>query len=455
MRILLLSLLTIATLATPLAGFADDSSAGNQEPVLILTSPGPDQGQTQSWTSSQSDSSQSQPNLQLSPQPAQQSSQQQPQQQSSQPQSHWQPQLQTNNQVQQPQAQMPSQTPQAAAVKQVQTSSTQPLAVAEKPKMYGPTTRSVPIWDLAIELRPSEAVTVQQMIIALQKANPEAFEHNNINALKSGQMLRVPTLAEIKLTSPDAAMQQVDMQNKTWKSEQLLALTEAAKAKSAEKAQAVEKSSEASSPAITTIAKLSVPSESAASTKETTEMTQQQAPLVALKTELTTTQQELTQDQDETEKSLGTLQQQDQNLTSKLHQVENKVTGLSVQTATLTQQVDGNWYEKLMGNHLQNKAVWWFIGVALLLIILLWLPMPKSNNAKRREPVLNGNDLDVKNEYDYMNSDEAIPAKLDLARAYIDMDDHLSAEQVLKDVVAKGDEKQRQHAKRLMDELKV
>jgi len=61
---------------------------------------------------------------------------------------------------------------------------------------------------------------------------------------------------------------------------------------------------------------------------------------------------------------------------------------------------------------------------------------------------------DIKNEYDFMSSAEAIPAKLDLARSYMAMGDNEQASTVLKTVMEKGDEEQRIVAEALLNKIK-
>ncbi|BAW80748.1 hypothetical conserved protein [Candidatus Nitrosoglobus terrae] len=68
-----------------------------------------------------------------------------------------------------------------------------------------------------LQSRPS--VSLQQMMIGLQRANPSVFIHNNINGLKAGEMLNVPTEDEVlKLTSTAEAIYQVQQQNQIWES---------------------------------------------------------------------------------------------------------------------------------------------------------------------------------------------------------------------------------------------
>ena len=73
------------------------------------------------------------------------------------------------------------------------------------------------LWSIAIKHRPSERVSAKKMMIALQRKNPHAFANNNINALKAGSTLTLPTLEEInQLNSKDAALEVV-RQTSEWK----------------------------------------------------------------------------------------------------------------------------------------------------------------------------------------------------------------------------------------------
>ncbi|WP_029132626.1 FimV/HubP family polar landmark protein [Sedimenticola selenatireducens] len=62
---------------------------------------------------------------------------------------------------------------------------------------YGPTQRNDTLWGIAKQVRTSGA-SMEQMMIALQRANPQAFINQNINNLKVGQILRVPKADEVQ-----------------------------------------------------------------------------------------------------------------------------------------------------------------------------------------------------------------------------------------------------------------
>jgi len=58
-------------------------------------------------------------------------------------------------------------------------------------------------------------------------------------------------------------------------------------------------------------------------------------------------------------------------------------------------------------------------------------------------------------EYDFMESEDAIPIKLDLARAYLEMNDFAAVELALRSVLQQGSEEQREEAKLLLEQAKL
>jgi pilus assembly protein FimV len=79
--------------------------------------------------------------------------------------------------------------------------------------VYGPTTSSDTLWSIAIRMRPSNSVSVQQVMLAIQDLNPDAFINGNINRLKRGEVLRAPSLAQIERLGQGQAIQAVRAQN--------------------------------------------------------------------------------------------------------------------------------------------------------------------------------------------------------------------------------------------------
>ena len=81
---------------------------------------------------------------------------------------------------------------------------------------YGPVRREEALWSIAQKLRPDGDITIQQMMIALLRANPQAFPDNNINNLKAGSTLKIPGREEILALSARQASAEAGRQYDEW-----------------------------------------------------------------------------------------------------------------------------------------------------------------------------------------------------------------------------------------------
>lgn len=64
------------------------------------------------------------------------------------------------------------------------------------------------LWEIALDVRPDNSVSVHQAMVALYEANPDAFINGNISRLKEGKVLRVPDAAQMSsVTKRDAVTQ--------------------------------------------------------------------------------------------------------------------------------------------------------------------------------------------------------------------------------------------------------
>lgn len=72
------------------------------------------------------------------------------------------------------------------------------------------------LYGIAKQATENTAVSIDQMMLALQAANPKAFFKDNINALKAGAILRIPTREEIDRRSLAAAVAEVRRQYEAW-----------------------------------------------------------------------------------------------------------------------------------------------------------------------------------------------------------------------------------------------
>ncbi|HFD79905.1 MAG TPA: hypothetical protein ENK05_05890 [Gammaproteobacteria bacterium] len=103
-----------------------------------------------------------------------------------------------------------------------------PVAVA--PGEYGPTRRNDTLWKVAEQVRPDKGVSMEQTMLALLRANPEAFVGNNINNLKAGYVLRVPGREEMLSISRAEARREARAQYAAWREERGLATPAGAQA---------------------------------------------------------------------------------------------------------------------------------------------------------------------------------------------------------------------------------
>jgi pilus assembly protein FimV len=98
----------------------------------------------------------------------------------------------------------PAATPAPAAPRETRASDT-----------YGPVQHGDTLSSIALA-NPIAGVSYQQMLLALKTANPNAFYENNVNALKSGAVLRIPTREQARAVTPAAAIATVRQQNRSW-----------------------------------------------------------------------------------------------------------------------------------------------------------------------------------------------------------------------------------------------
>ncbi|MFU8816872.1 MAG: FimV/HubP family polar landmark protein, partial [Pseudomonadales bacterium] len=85
---------------------------------------------------------------------------------------------------------------------------------------YRMTDRNDTLWAIAARTRPSSQVSVMQNMLALQRLNPDAFLNGNINLLKAGYSLRLPSESEALALGNAEANELVAMQTADWRAMQ-------------------------------------------------------------------------------------------------------------------------------------------------------------------------------------------------------------------------------------------
>ncbi|MEO8135672.1 MAG: FimV/HubP family polar landmark protein [Betaproteobacteria bacterium] len=89
--------------------------------------------------------------------------------------------------------------------------------VAGSASTYGPVKRGETLGRIASQLKP-EGATLEQMLAALYRSNAQAFDGNNMNRLRAGQVLAVPNAGEITSLPHSEAMKEIRVQAADWRS---------------------------------------------------------------------------------------------------------------------------------------------------------------------------------------------------------------------------------------------
>lgn len=85
--------------------------------------------------------------------------------------------------------------------------------------LYGPTTQGETVWQIAQRFKTDQNL-LQQMILAIVGANPDAFNEGNLNGLKSEIRLQIPTSMIVSNVPANLAESEVLAHDKAWQTRQ-------------------------------------------------------------------------------------------------------------------------------------------------------------------------------------------------------------------------------------------
>lgn len=75
-------------------------------------------------------------------------------------------------------------------------------------QVHGPVQRGETLWTIASRYNSGTSYSINQAMLAIQRLNPDAFGGRNINSLRQGAVLRMPTFEEVgRLTKRDAMLE--------------------------------------------------------------------------------------------------------------------------------------------------------------------------------------------------------------------------------------------------------
>lgn len=110
-----------------------------------------------------------------------------------------------------------SSTASGSAVRPVATAPTSATSGGSSQDRYGPVRSGETLWNIAKRVRADNSVSVEQMMLALLRSNPDAFIGQNINRMRSGFVLRVPEQGEVLSVSAREALAEVRRQTALWR----------------------------------------------------------------------------------------------------------------------------------------------------------------------------------------------------------------------------------------------
>ncbi|MDI1353164.1 MAG: pilus assembly protein FimV, partial [bacterium] len=85
----------------------------------------------------------------------------------------------------------------------------------KKKSVYGPTVMNENVWQIAQRYKTS-SVILPQVVLAIVGANPDAFNEGNLNGLKVGVNLNIPSTQDISHVASDLATAEVMAHDKAW-----------------------------------------------------------------------------------------------------------------------------------------------------------------------------------------------------------------------------------------------
>lgn len=94
------------------------------------------------------------------------------------------------------------------------------------PPVIGPLAPSDTLWRVAERIRPQPDISLYQVMYALYLKNPDAFLESNLNHLRPGAVLKLPTVTEMRQVDINLARQKSEQDDLRWAARQKVAVEE-------------------------------------------------------------------------------------------------------------------------------------------------------------------------------------------------------------------------------------
>lgn len=303
--------------------------------------------------------------------------------------------------------------------------------------VYGPTTTKDTLWSIASKLRPEQDMSMQQVMLAIFCVNDHAFSSDNINSLEPGKVLTLPEDAYIYNIAKKPAYLEVVKQNHQWQKARLQQVNQRKK-----------------------VAKITQQEEPVSVTPEPMEVVEVvetvENPDVPANTETSFAITEINNRLTEIEEKNNIMQSQVSQLTEQLYLLEQSLEQLK-QSLDFTNKLkifmqQFQQYLALSGQAFTRILMLIGAAIVLLLLVIYLVKRRKHSGVSVNAP--QSPELEpTQDEYDFMESKEGIAAKLNLARAYIDMGKKAEAREMLHEALANGNPAEQEEAKELLAKI--
>ena len=94
-------------------------------------------------------------------------------------------------------------------------------------RSIGPIKPTDTLWRIAAKIRPDNSVSIYQVMQALYDKNPSSFLDQNLNHMRDGAYLKIPTIAEMRAVNPTLAKARSEQDDELWEKKKNGTLTTA------------------------------------------------------------------------------------------------------------------------------------------------------------------------------------------------------------------------------------
>ena len=378
-------------------------------------------------------------------------------------------------------------------------------------EVYGPVRRGQTLWGIATEWSRGMDITVNQVMLAIQRQNPRAFNRGNINSLKRGEILRMPAVSQINAlmtwrVAMLEVMRQEDVYLNQWNN--VAGLKDVPAVADIEAMAAAPEQPEVEETAFTAQSRLELVPPSEAEDSPDGEYGQGTSGAAGVENG-----ESVVEELARTEEELANAQQENIYLNERIRELETELerrqgeNGVAVADTTLAEmedrlrelRQDGTRDDQQIavvpprdGEPWYTRLLTWMIGLVILLVaaVVWWLRSRKTADfpldeqetvqviTEEAEEILKV--LDPSDEAGSVEDDKVIDpephgplhrarpladeeaveldsddpeTKLDLARAYISMGDIEAARAMLEEVLECGNQDQVSEAREMMEEI--